>query len=161
MRRLLAAATTLAWCALAGCGDRAEQPAREDPRLGELQQRVQALEKTVGNLQAQPRPAARPSREEQLVGNWSPKQAGAPAWLLGLRLEGDRTCRFTLQQPGGMGELFKGSYALVGKQLVIDVSEPTRQRTFQWEVRSLSEQSLVLRRPTEGGMPREVRLQRQ
>src|SRR5262249_39256805 len=120
MRRLSATAA-LALCTLAGCGDRARQPAREDPRVGELQQRVGALEETVRNLQAQPKPPAKLSGEERLVGNWTPRQAGRQAWLVGLRLEPDRTCRFTLHQPGGAGETFKGNYALVGQQLVIDV----------------------------------------
>src|SRR4051794_25383852 len=122
MKRPTAAAIALSLCALAGCGGPAGQaPQKEDPRLGELRQRVGALEEAVGNLQERAKQPAKLSPEERLVGNWTPKQAGLQAWLLGLRLERDRSCRFTLHQPGGEGEAFKGGYALVGQRLVIEV----------------------------------------
>lgn len=163
MRRVLAMAGALTLCGgLAGCGDRGALPAPENPRFAELEQRVAALEKAVSHLQEQSKQAAKPSPEERLVGNWTPKQAGSPAWLLGLRLEPDRTCRFTLPQPdGGSGEALQGSYAVVGRHLVIDVPEPTGKRTYQWELRSINERSMILRRTGADGDVQEVRLQRQ
>jgi hypothetical protein len=161
VKRLAAPAIALALCALAGCGGHARQvPQAEDPALGELRERVAALEKTVRGLQEQPKPPAKLSTEERLVGNWVPKQAGRRPWLDGLRLEADRTCRFTLHDDDGPGEALRGTYAVVGQQIVIDVPGPAGKVTHQWGMRSLAERSVILRR-VKDGKAEEVRLERE